>query len=255
MMLRKRRIAIVNCDGPDGNVYTRGKRKKLGIWQLSEDAIAKSNIRGRTNIVSKTYFPLVKEGDFPSLKECDGIIIPGSIYNTDVTSLNDVAWLKRLLDFIKSAHDAGKPMLGMCFGHQAIGAAFGLPSFRLTSGIEIGFHRIELTEEGRSDALFQGAGNHLMALFFHRFHLPALPEGSVHLARNENCLVQSFRIGKSTWGVQFHPDYDAGDVRILAALKRNQLLDEPSASKIDLDRDGSGNRKVLDNFLEIVQSR
>jgi len=91
-----------------------------------------------------------------------------------------------------------------------------------------------------------------MGLFFHRYHLPALPEGSVHLARNDNCLVQSFRIGDRTWGVQFHPDYDAEDVRTLARLKRNRSID--AVSRMDLDHSGSANRRVLENFLGIVQS-
>jgi GMP synthase (glutamine-hydrolysing) len=207
---------------------------------------------GATNLETKAYFPIERDGDFPRMDECDGIIIPGSIHNTDVESLEAVAWLGQLLDFIRGAHEDGKPMLGMCFGHQAIGAAFGVPSFKLGGGIEVGFHDVELTPEGMADPLFRAIGHHMMGLFFHRYHLPALPEGSVHLAKNGNCPVQSFRIGQSTWGVQFHPDYDAQDVRILAELPRNRSLD--AVGRMDLEHSGSGNRKVLENFLKIVQS-
>jgi len=38
-----------------------------------------------------------------------------------------------------------------------------------------------------------------------------LPSGAVELARNDVC-TQAFRLGESTWGVQFHPEVTLAQV-------------------------------------------
>jgi GMP synthase (glutamine-hydrolysing) len=255
-MIRRKNVAIIHCDGPKERIFSRGKRKNLEIWHLTEDVILKSNAVGKTNIIPHIHFPVLDDKDFPCIEGVDGVIIPGSIFNTDPESIEKLRWLKRLMKFIRRIHEAKKPLLGMCFGHQAIGSAFDVPSFRLEGkvGAEVGFHRVDLTDEGSADPLFEGFNGHLMGIFFHYYYLPALPKGSVHLARNSNCLVQAFRIGDTTWGVQFHPDYDVSDIRMLAELRRDDLRKILQGRGIELDHDDSGNQRVLQNFLEIVQS-
>ena len=255
-MAVKKRLSIIDCSTHYHNLYSRGEGRDLDIWQLIEHVVERSNREGRTEIVVEPHLPVRRAGDLPSLDETDGIIIPGSVYNTDEASIEEHGWLRELLEFIREAHGQGKPILGLCFGHQAIGAAFGVPSVRLDAdiGMEVGFHPVELTAQGSSDRLFGGMEQSLMGLFFHSFHLPSLPEGSVLLARNRNCPVQSFRIGASTWGVQFHPDLDVEDVRVLAAFKEDSVRKAIGERQIDLGQDPSANRRVLENFLEIVQS-
>ena len=61
-------------------------------------------------------------GTFPSVaSECDGYVIGGS-----PASVNDGdAWIVTLLDFIRELNDSNTPVVGCCFGHQAIAKALG----------------------------------------------------------------------------------------------------------------------------------
>ncbi|HCH22759.1 MAG TPA: glutamine amidotransferase [Oceanospirillaceae bacterium] len=56
----------------------------------------------------------------PADDDCDGYLISGSAHNLD----EPLPWTQPLLDWIKGMYGA-KPMVGVCFGHQAIAKALG----------------------------------------------------------------------------------------------------------------------------------
>ena len=65
----------------------------------------------------------VKDGVLPSGPEAfDGYVITGS-----PASVNDDAlpWVGHLLDFIRAVDAARQPLIGLCFGHQAVARALG----------------------------------------------------------------------------------------------------------------------------------
>ncbi|MEW1660986.1 MULTISPECIES: glutamine amidotransferase-related protein [unclassified Streptomyces] len=104
------------------------------------------------------------------------------------------AWIEAELALLRTAHDAGIPVLGICFGGQALAAALGgevAPAPRF----ELGWSRIatdapELVGPG---PWFQFHGDRWQ-----------LPPGAREVARNE-VGSQAFVCGRSL-GVQFHPE-------------------------------------------------
>jgi len=103
-------------------------------------------------------------------------------------------------------HFAGKiPILGVCLGHQAIGAAFGgnvLRSVSLMHGKTSPIHH-----DGRE--LFKGLANPFLATRYHSLIVdrPTLPDCLEVTAWVENGEIMGLRHKElPLWGVQFHPE-------------------------------------------------
>lgn len=246
MNSRHKRIAVIDCNAEDRN-YCSGNKKNLTVGDLSESIIKSFR---RPGIVTKVY-PVLKQG-FPALRELDAAIIPGSIFTTNKESVEKYDWMEKLLAFIQEVHAANKPLLGMCFGHQAIGAAFGVYPVRMESGGEVGIYEVELTGQGQKDELFKGIAPNFDASFFHYSHLPRLPKGAVLLAKGEFCQIQAFRLG-SAYGVQFHPDFNLENLRYITEVKKEAIEQELGKFNINLKGNLDSNAKLFANFLDIVE--
>jgi GMP synthase-like glutamine amidotransferase len=102
-------------------------------------------------------------------------------------------WIAREVAFLRAAHDAGVPVLGICFGAQALAAALGGAVAR-APGREIGWVHVD------GPPPFGGR--------WFSWHEDAFkaPPGATVLGANRQG-TQAFTLGHSV-GVQFHPEVD-----------------------------------------------
>jgi len=116
-----------------------------------------------------------------------------------------------LLALIRRFHAQGKPIFGICLGAQLIARAFGKTVYRF-GGCEVGYLPVEITADGMTDPLLAGlaADQHIMQMHEDSFDLPAR---SVLLMRNDTCANQAFRLGRTTYGFQFHLEVTERDAR------------------------------------------
>jgi GMP synthase (glutamine-hydrolysing) len=133
----------------------------------------------------------------------DGLIVLGGIVNPDGTDGD--APLERERELIADVHARGLPVLGICLGAQLVSQALGGEARRMPAG-EIGWVRIEFDEAADSDALLTGAPRELDVNEWHNYSCTP-PAGAAVLARNDAC-IQAFRVGATTWGLQFHVEVD-----------------------------------------------
>jgi GMP synthase-like glutamine amidotransferase len=153
------------------------------------------------------------DGPLPEPGGFDHVIVlgaSGSIYDQGPSS----GWIAEEQSWLRRADQAGLPVLGICFGAQALTTLFGGrvgPAGRA----EIGWTTIDTLDPG---LILAGPW-----LEFHhdQCHLP--PQARL-LARNE-LGVQAFGIGRHL-GVQFHPEVDGAQLgRWLDAGSRQEAED------------------------------
>jgi len=102
------------------------------------------------------------------------------------------------------------PALGCCLGGQILARACGGEVRSAPRGVH-GWYRIDPTPAAATDPLFASATPQSPVYGWHLDEF-SLPSGAVHLATGSPCRQQGFRIGRA-WGVQFHPEADAGTIR------------------------------------------
>jgi GMP synthase (glutamine-hydrolysing) len=95
------------------------------------------------------------------------------------------------------------PFLGICFGHQLIGAAYGSQVVDLGHNIRE-FKEVKLLGK---DPLFDGLPGSIRVSESHRQALTRVPEGFCHLAESATSQVEAICHQKRPiYGVQFHPE-------------------------------------------------
>jgi GMP synthase-like glutamine amidotransferase len=128
-------------------------------------------------------------------------------------------WIAPQIAFLRGAHERGVPVLGLCFGGQALAAALG-GDVRLAREPEIGWIDLESLDGG---ALAAGPW------FAWHYDTFTLPPGARELARSAAC-PHAFRLGTSV-GLQFHPEVTPAIVEGWVHGGRDTL----TARRIDAD--------------------
>jgi GMP synthase-like glutamine amidotransferase len=157
-----------------------------------------------------------ERSDTPSLDGYDTLVILGAtyaVYDDEV----EAAWFHRELSLIGDANERGVPILGICFGAQALCRYFGGEVTRASDG-EVGWFDIDVVD---GVELSRGPW------FEFHFDVCRLPDVAELWATSPRA-VQAFAIGAHV-GVQFHPEIDD------AQLKEWLASDEEGARELGLD--------------------
>ncbi len=169
----------------------------------------------------------VQHGHFPEdLSLYRGFVITGSR-----ASVNDAEpWIGRLLETIRSIHTRGIPLLGMCFGHQAVAKALGGAVEPNPLGWDVGVRALTLTAQGQALPLLGQAPQPLRICKLHMDAVTRLPPGAAHLARSDIAEHEMFSFGETTLCLQGHAEFDADVVgEAIDKLRGAGLLPETRA--------------------------
>jgi GMP synthase (glutamine-hydrolysing) len=163
-----------------------------------------------------------KGESLPAIDDVVAAIVTGSpAYVTDLAPWNESSAV-----YLRLLHQQQKAILGVCYGHQLLAWAFGGVVGFHPNGREIGTIDIELTLEAASDVLFAKMPKQFSAQASHQQSVLSLPDGAVLLAKNSFDAHHAFRLGSSTWGVQFHPEFSAHVMSTYICERRDDIARE-----------------------------
>ena len=167
-------------------------------------------------------------------------------------------WLRFEKDFLAAMLEDGMPLLAVCLGSQVLADAAG-GTVRRASEPEIGWHDVEITEQGAADPVIGPLAPRFDGFQWHSYEaLP--PEDAVILATSPVC-SQAYRIGERAWGIQFHAevaaaaasrwieDYRSDEDAVRIGIDPARLREETERKIGDWNRLG---RDLCGRFLDAI---
>lgn len=161
---------------------------------------------------------------FTPLPPADGLdllLVMGSVHSVYDTATVG-AWIEAELDLIRTCHHRGVPVLGICFGGQALAAALGGRVERAPRP-EVGWFELDEVPAGPPSPIGPGP-------WFQWHHDRFEPPPGAELLARTGVGPQLFRIGRSV-GTQFHPEVDADHVAGWLADTSDDYLAEVGTSR------------------------
>jgi GMP synthase-like glutamine amidotransferase len=174
-------------------------------------------------------------GEVPQdLDEQEAFLITGS----PLSVLDQHIFTDDLMDFIRRCDVAKKPLMGACFGHQAIALALGGKVEKSPNGYNVG---IEDTVFENKRGWMTPDRDHLPMYVFHEDVVTELPEGCERLGSTANCKNASFAKGNHIFTTQAHPEFSNAFMRCVLTSAEGAIPEEgrkPAWDSLDRPEEG-----------------
>lgn len=180
----------------------------------------------------------VVDMDFPdSPEDADAWLVTGSRHG----AYEDHAFIPPLEDLIRAIRDAGRPLVGICFGHQIIAQALGGRVEKFAGGWSVGHHAYTI-------------GDCPVSLnAWHQDQVVALPDGATVLGHSDFTKNAVIAHGPRILTVQPHPEFPASVVEELmlhrAPTVPGHLLDRVRATL----HQPTDNRLISDWLADVLE--
>lgn len=204
---------------------------RIGLLQCDDVAPELRRVHGNYPEMFAALFKKVEPSlEFRTWRCMDGEI-PDDIEAVDAWmttgskhGVNDgLPWVDDLGDFVRQLWRAGKPLVGICFGHQLMAKALGGEVVKSERGWGVGmsFNRVQARREWM--APWQPGVDLVVS---HQDQVERLPPEASVVGGSEFCPYYLMQVGEHFLGVQGHPEFTKAYSRDLMALRRELVGEE-----------------------------
>ncbi len=148
--------------------------------------------------------------------ECDAWLVTGSKHGV----YDDLPWIAPLKAFLRAARAAGRPIVGVCFGHQILAEALGGRAVKFAKGWGAGVHDYQVV---RRPGWMNGGPDSFAIHAMHQDQVTAIPEDATVLATSPFCEFAMLAYGDpeapDAISIQPHPEFDADYARALVEMR------------------------------------
>jgi GMP synthase (glutamine-hydrolysing) len=121
--------------------------------------------------------------------------------------------LSRLTPLLTYVFASDFPTLGICFGHQLLGAFSGVNVVHDSTQMKIRSHLISRIDLDAEAGIFTDMPTDFLAHYVHKDTLDRVPDGAQLLACGGSaCQVSALRYRRNIYSTQFHPELTFTDV-------------------------------------------
>ncbi|MFY0989860.1 glutamine amidotransferase-related protein [Halomonas sp. C05BenzN] len=159
------------------------------------------------------------DGEIPDdVDAVDAWLTTGSKFGVN----DGLAWVDALEAFVRRLWVAGKPLVGICFGHQLMARALGGEVAKSARGWGVGLSFNRVLEQADWMTPWQAG---LDLVVSHQDQVERLPPGARVLAGSDFCPFYLMQMGEHFLGVQGHPEFSKAYSRDLMGLRRDLVGD------------------------------
>lgn len=183
-----------------------------------------------------------RTGDLPEPSSFDGLLITGSPAGV----YEDHGWIKPLEKLVQDAAAAGKPQVGICFGHQLMAQAFGGEVKKSEKGWGVGVHQYDVMGEAPWMTPSQGK---IACAVSHQDQVITPPPGARLLAGSDFCQFGALAYAQGpAISFQMHPEFEHSFAADLIGIRRNRFGEALSDSGLTSLK-GRSDRGVIARWI------
>ncbi|MFQ5565273.1 MAG: type 1 glutamine amidotransferase [Paracoccaceae bacterium] len=159
--------------------------------------------------------------------ECDAWLITGSKHGV----YDDLPWIAPLKAFLRAARGAGRPIVGVCFGHQILAEALGGRAVKSAKGWGAGVHDYRVV---RRPGWMNGGPDSFAIHAMHQDQVTAIPDDATVLAASPFCEYAMLAYGDpevpDAISIQPHPEFGEDYARELVTIRSGVAIPEERAA-------------------------
>ena len=142
----------------------------------------------------------------PRLDTFDGLLLTGSEFGV----YDDTPWMEPLRQLLRDTKVVGKPIFGICFGHQIIADTFGGKAEKTVGGNVVGVRQFDLN------------GIEVDAHVWHQDQVTQVPPNAKVTGIADYCPVGALEYDFPAASVQFHPEHTKKHISDVFARAQGQ---------------------------------
>ena len=172
----------------------------------------------------------VVDGELPAhVDDFDGYLVSGSAAGV----YDDFDWIAPLMEFLRSAHAADKPLVGVCFGHQVIAHALGGRTEKWHDGWGLGVY--DVTLDGAPS--WMPPKDSVKLIHVHQDQVVAVPQDATLIGSTSFCTNAMFHMGDNVFCMQGHPEFTPDYTAALMETRRERMGEDRVDHALDTLKD------------------